>query len=84
MVALGLGLTLFVLLAAIRTSIDANIATTVPAARAVAVRARRAAATARREFRRTVSRAAPGAEIRTVPLLRGTITGYAQVRASPT
>ena len=42
-VALGLGLTLFVLLAAIRTSIDANIARTVPAPRARAVRARRAA-----------------------------------------
>ncbi|WP_294191228.1 FtsX-like permease family protein, partial [uncultured Sphingomonas sp.] len=80
-VALGLGLTLFVLLTAIRTSIDAAIATTVPA-RAPALfvldvpRDREAA------FRRTVASVAPGAEVRTVPLLRGTITAYGNTRVA--
>lgn len=80
-VALGLGLTLFVLLAAIRTSIDANIATTVPA-RAPALFALDIPRTREGEFRKTVSAAAPGADIRTVPILRGTITAYKQVRVA--
>jgi putative ABC transport system permease protein len=80
-VALGLGLTLFVLLAAIRTSIDANIATTVPA-RAPALFVLDVPRPREAEFRRLVARTAPSAVVRTVPLLRGTITGYAGVRVA--
>jgi len=80
-VALGLGLTLFVLVAGVRTSIDANIATTVPA-RAPALFVLDVPRTREGEFRRTVTRAAPGADIRTVPLLRGTITGYGRTRVA--
>ena len=80
-VALGLGLTLFVLLAAIRTSIDANIATTVPA-RAPALFVLDVPRTREAEFRRIVARAAPGADVRTVPLLRGTITAYGSTRVA--
>ncbi len=74
-VALGLGLTLFVLLAAIRTSIDATVARTVPA-RAPALIALDVPPDREAEFRRTVTDAAPGATIATVPILRGSITGY--------
>ncbi|MEO9131617.1 MAG: FtsX-like permease family protein, partial [Sphingomonas sp.] len=74
-VALGLGLTLFVLLAAIRTSIDANIARTVPA-RAPALFALDVPSTREAEFRRAVTDVEPRATIATVPAMRGTITGY--------
>ena len=80
-VALGLGLTLFVLLAAIRTSIDANIATTVPA-RAPALFALDVPRPREAEFRRTVTAAAPAAVVKTVPILRGTITAYRDVRVA--
>ena len=80
-VALGLGLTLFVLLAAIRTSIDANIARTVPA-RAPALFALDVPPDREAEFRATVGRIAPGATIRTVPAMRGTITGYGKTRVA--
>jgi len=80
-VALGLGLTLFVLLAAIRTSIDANIATTVPA-RAPALFALDVPRPREAEFRRIVTAAAPAAVVRTVPILRGTITAYRDVRVA--
>lgn len=80
-VALGLGLTLFVLLAAIRTSIDANIATTVPA-RAPALFALDVPRPREAEFRRTVQQVVPQAEIRTVPILRGTITAYRDIRVA--
>lgn len=80
-VALGLGLTLFVLLAAIRTSIDANIATTVPA-RAPALFALDVPRPREAEFRRIVTKAAPAAVIRTVPILRGTITAYRDIRVA--
>jgi putative ABC transport system permease protein len=80
-VALGLGLTLFVLLAAIRTSIDASIATTVPA-RAPALFALDVPRPREAEFRRIVTAAVPGAVIKTVPILRGTITGYRNVRVA--
>jgi len=80
-VALGLGLTLFVLLAAIRTSIDANIATTVPA-RAPALFALDVPRPREAEFRRVVTSVAPQAEIRTVPILRGTITAYRDIRVA--
>ena len=80
-VALGLGLTLFVLLAAIRTSVDANIATTVPA-RAPALFALDVPRPREAEFRRVVTSVAPQAEIRTVPILRGTITAYRDIRVA--
>ncbi|MFV0625111.1 ABC transporter permease [Sphingomonas sp. ac-8] len=80
-VALGLGLTLFVLLAAIRTSIDANIRQTIPQ-RAPALFALDVPRDQVPAFRRTVTGAAPRADIRMVPLLRGTITGYGDTRVA--
>ena len=80
-VALGLGLTLFVLLTAIRTSIDAAIATTVPA-RAPALFVLDVPRDRAAEFRRIVARVAPGAAVTTVPLLRGTITAYGRTRVA--
>lgn len=80
-VALGLGLSLFVLLAAIRTSLDGNIRLSVPerapALFALDVPPERAAL-----FRRIVEEQAPGARIATVPLMRGTITGYGATRVA--
>jgi putative ABC transport system permease protein len=80
-VALGLGLTLFVLLAAIRTSIDANIARTVPR-RAPALFALDVPPDREAEFRRTVEGVAILPVIRTVPAMRGTITGYGRTRVA--
>jgi len=80
-VALGLGLTLFVLLAAIRTSIDANIARTVPA-RAPALFALDVPPDREAEFRRTITTIAPAATVKTVPAMRGTITGYGGTRVA--
>jgi putative ABC transport system permease protein len=80
-VALGLGLTLFVLLATIRTSLDGNIRRSVPerapALFALDVPPERAA-----EFRHIVIAQAPGARIATVPLMRGTITAFGTTRVS--
>ncbi len=80
-VALGLGLTLFVLLAGIRTSIDANIALTVPK-RAPALFALDVPPDREGEFRRTIERVAIHPIIRTVPAMRGTITGYGTTRVA--
>ena len=80
-VALGLGLTLFVLLAAIRTSIDANIARTVPA-RAPALFALDVPPDREAAFRRTITTVVPQAVVRTVPTMRGTITGYGTTRVA--
>ncbi|MET3435598.1 FtsX-like permease family protein [Sphingomonas sp. 1185] len=80
-VALGLGLTLFVLLASIRTSIDGNIRLSVPA-RAPALFALDVPPEREAEFRRIVTRVAPSARIATVPLMRGTITGYGATRVA--
>jgi putative ABC transport system permease protein len=80
-VALGLGLTLFVLLAAIRTSIEANIARTVPQ-RAPALFALDVPPDREAEFRRTIKGIAAHAVIRTVPAMRGTITGYGTTRVA--
>lgn len=80
-VALGLGLTLFVLLAAIRTSLDANIARTVPD-RAPALFALDVPRDRVADFTDTVRTASPGAQVATVPLLRGTVTGYAANRVA--
>lgn len=80
-VALGLGLSLFVLLAAIRTSLDNNIAQSVPQ-RAPALFALDLPPEGEAEFRRIVQQQAPGATIATVPLMRGTITGYGRTRVA--
>jgi putative ABC transport system permease protein len=80
-VALGLSLTLFVLLASIRTSIDSAIVRTVPQ-RAPALFALDLPPDREAAFRAVVARAAPGARIATVPLMRGTITGYRDVRVA--
>ena len=78
-VALGLGLTLFVLLAAIRTSLDANIQRTIPA-RAPALFALDVPRDRVAEFAQTVRQASEQAEVATVPLLRGTVIAYGQTR----
>jgi putative ABC transport system permease protein len=80
-VALGLGLTLFVLLAAIRTSLDANIERTVPA-RAPALFALDVPRDRVGLFTQTIRQASPRAEIATVPLLRGTIVAYGRTRVA--
>lgn len=73
--ALGFGLSAFVLLAAIQTSLDANIQSRVPQRApdyfVLDVPRDRAA-----EFTRTVELEAPGAKVRTVPALRGSILAY--------
>ena len=73
--ALGFGLAAFVLLAAIQTSLDANIQARVPqrAPDYFVLDVPRDRADA---FRQTVQREAPGAAVRTVPALRGSILAY--------
>ncbi len=80
-VALGLGLTLFVLLAAIRTSLDANIERTIPA-RAPALFALDVPRDRVGAFAATIRQAAPRAEVVTVPLLRGTVVAYGRTRVA--
>lgn len=80
-VALGLGLTLFVLLATIRTSLDGNIRGSVPD-RAPALFALDVPPARAAEFRQIVTRVSPGAAIATVPLMRGTITAYGTTRVA--
>ena len=74
-VALGFGLSAFVLLASIQTSIDAEIARRVPA-RAPDYFVLDLPPSRLAVFDRVVQDAAPGAAIRTVPALRGTIIAY--------
>ncbi len=73
--ALGFGLSAFVLLAAIQTSLDANIQARVPQRApdyfVLDVPRDRAG-----EFIKTVQQQAPGARVRTVPALRGSILAY--------
>jgi putative ABC transport system permease protein len=80
-VALGVGLTLFVLLASIRSSIDGNIARTIPA-KAPALFALDVPRDRAAEFTRAVQTIVPGATVATVPLMRGTITGYGTTRVA--
>ena len=80
-VALGLGLTLFVLLAAIRTSLDANIARTVPA-RAPALFALDVPRDRVTEFAQTIRQISSRADVATVPLLRGTVIAYGRTRVA--
>ncbi|GAA0732061.1 ABC transporter permease [Sphingomonas japonica] len=80
-VALGLGLTLFVLLAGIRTSIDANIERTVPQ-RAPSLIALDVPPDREAEFRGIIAATEPRGVVKTVPTLRGTITGYGTTRVA--
>ena len=74
-IAIGLSLTLFVLIAAIQTSLDAEIARSVPK-RAPAQFVLDVPSTGATAFREAVQQVAPGAEVDLVPALRGTITAY--------
>jgi putative ABC transport system permease protein len=80
-VSLGLPLTLFVMLAAIRTSLDANIARNVPA-RAPALFALDVPRDRLPEFVQTIEQAAGAAEVASVPLLRGTVISYGTTRVA--
>lgn len=80
-VALGLGLTLFVILAGIQTSLTNEITRTVPKqAPNLFVLDVPVAQEAR--FRALVDQAAPGAAVNAVPSLRGTVTGYKNIRVA--
>ena len=74
-VALGIGLTMFVQIAAVRSSFDANLKQNIPE-RAPAFFALDVPRDRAGEFRAIVRAASPAAEVQLVPLLRGTITGY--------
>ena len=74
-VALGVGLTMFVQIAAVRSSFDANLQRNIPE-KAPAFFALDVPRDRADEFRATVTAVAPKAEVQLVPLLRGTITGY--------
>jgi putative ABC transport system permease protein len=76
---MGLSLTLFVLIAAIQTSLDAEIARSVPA-RAPAQFVLDVPSAGADTFRKAVTDAAPGAQVDLVPALRGTITAYGDQR----
>lgn len=80
-VALGLALTLFVTLAGIETSLNAEIRNVVPK-KAPAQIVLDIPAPQQAHFRRIVARVAPEAQINVVPVLRGTITAYAQQRVA--
>ncbi|AMK20136.1 MULTISPECIES: ABC transporter permease [Sphingobium] len=80
-VALGLGLTLFVTLAAIQSSLSAEIRNTVPRTAPdqfvldIPIEQKGA-------FQRLIAREAPGAEVNIVPTLRGTIVAYDDTRVA--
>lgn len=80
-VALGLGLTLFVTLAAIQTSLGNEITGTVPE-RAPNLFVLDVPVAEGEKFRSLVGQASQEPGINTVPALRGTITGYGDVRVS--
>ena len=74
-VALGLGLTLFVTLAAIQTSITNEIARTVPQ-RAPSFFVLDVPRDGAAQFRDLVTKAAPDAQINMIPALRGSVTEF--------
>lgn len=80
-VALGLGLTLFVTLAAIQTSITAEIAKTVPQ-RAPSFFMLDIPRDREGEFRAMVTRAAPEGTINLIPALRGSVTEFGGQRVA--
>ena len=73
--ALGFGLSAFVLLAAVQSSLDANIAARVPQ-RAPDFFVLDIPRDRSGEFRTAVGQAVPGAQVRMVPNLRGAILAY--------
>ncbi len=73
--ALGIGLTMFVQIAAVRSSFDGNLARDIPD-RAPAFFALDVPRDRADNFRELVRSASPTADVQLVPLLRGTITGY--------
>lgn len=73
--ALGFGLSTFVLLAVVQTSLEANIARTVPA-RAPDYFVLDVPRDRVEIFRALVRESAPGAQVRTIPALRGKILAY--------
>ncbi len=73
--ALGFGLSAFVLLAAMQTTLEANIMARVPA-RAPDYFVLDIPKDRVDEFRRAVTDTVPGAKIRTIPALRGAILAY--------
>ena len=79
--ALGIAFTLFVALAAIQTSLSAEIARTVPA-RAPDQFVLDIPSIERDRFTALVEQAAPGAEVNVVPTLRGTITAFGGQRVA--
>ena len=79
--ALGLALTLFVAIAAIQTSLSAEIARTVPT-RAPDQFVLDIPSDRRAAFEDLVRRQAPEADINIVPNLRGTITAYGSTRVA--
>lgn len=80
-IALGLALTLFVTLAGVQTSLDAEIARAVPA-RAPDQFVLDVPSDQRARFEALVKRAAPEATLNIVPSLRGTITAYGATRVA--
>ena len=74
-VALGIGLTMFVQIAAVRSSFDANLSRNIPD-RAPAFFALDIPRDRADEFRAVVHSASPEADVQLVPLMRGIITGY--------
>lgn len=78
-VALGLGLTLFVTLAAIQTSITAEIARTVPQ-RAPSFFVLDIPRDGSARFQSMVTAAAPDAQVNMIPALRGSVTEFAGKR----
>ncbi len=80
-VALGLGLTLFVTLAAIQTSLNNEIERTIPK-QAPNLFVLDVPVEEREIFLQKITAEAPEAEVNTVPALRGTITEYAGQRVA--
>lgn len=80
-IALGLALTLFVTLAGIQTSLDAEIQRTIPE-RAPNQFVLDIPAEREGEFRNLVAASAPEAELNIVPALRGTIVAYGGQRVA--
>lgn len=80
-VALGLALTLFVTLAGIETSLNAEIRNVVPK-KAPAQIVLDIPAPQQARFRQIVARQAPEAQLNIVPVLRGTITAYGAQRVA--
>ncbi len=80
-IALGLSLTLFVTLAAMQTSLDAEVRSTVPE-KAPGQFVLDIPAGDEARFRALVVENAPGADLNVVPTLRGTITAYGDTRVA--